>query len=61
MSEQKSDAIKLLESLIEEQLKIVIKKLLLGEKEIEESSMAAGNVSGGLGEPNKKNNSIIRE
>lgn len=61
MSEQKNDALKLLESIIEEQLKIIIKKLLLGEKEIEESSMAAGSVSGGLGEPNKENNSIIRE
>lgn len=61
MSKQKNETRKLLESLIKERLKIVMKKLLLGEKELEEaSSMAGGNVTG-TPSSNNENNSLIRE
>ena len=61
MKKQKNETRELLESLIKERLKIVMKKLLLGEKELEEaSSMAGGSVAGAPGS-NNENNSLIRE
>lgn len=61
MSKQKNETRELLESLIKEKLKIVMKKLLLGEKELEEASSVAGGNVAGAPSSNNENNSLIRE
>ena len=61
MKKQKNETRKVLESLIREQLKIVIKSLLLGEEELEEASTVAGGSVAGAPSSKNENNSLIRE